>query len=56
MPEYVYIIGLVLGSVYVGCYVIATINAYRLCRVTCKIANLQLEAMEKDAAPFGMTD
>lgn len=42
MPEYVCIIGLVLGVLYVGCQVVTTAAAYRTCKQTCKMISLQL--------------
>lgn len=47
MPEYVYVISLVLGAVFVCCQVISTVVAYRTCKCTCKMINLQLEEMKK---------
>ncbi len=48
MPEYVYVIGLAFGGIFVVCHIISVTTAHRMCQKTCKMLEKQLEAMERE--------
>ncbi len=47
MPEYVWIVGLILYGLHVGCQVVATKVAHRTCQMTCKLMEKQAQAMRE---------
>lgn len=47
MPEYVWIIGLMLGALHVYCQAMATNAACQTCKRTCALMDEQIKAMKE---------